>query len=198
VTPRSPTRIFLARHGEAAYPTSGSGDSGGALTALGRSQARALGERLRNDERPAAIVCSELSRAIQTAEIASEVLQLPVQVQAGLQEYDVGDERGKPYNAGLFEPLLLAWLKGDLSVGIPGGEDGHQVARRMFAALDDLADRFQGEAVLAVSHGGAIIATLGSIAPGHPGLPRDGNDVPGGASYTLEQSSGSWRAFFVR
>jgi len=186
------TRIFLARHGEATYPTNGSGDSGGTLTTLGRSQARSLGDRLRN-ERLAAIVCSELSRATQTAKIASEVLQLPVQVQVGLQEYDVGDERGKPYNASLFEPLLLAWLTGDLSVGIPGGEDGHHVARRMFAALDDLADRFQGETVLAVSHGGAIIATLGSIAPGHPRLPGDGNDIPGGASYILEHTSGGWR-----
>jgi broad specificity phosphatase PhoE len=158
---------------------------------LGRSQARSLGGRLR-DEGVAAIVCSEISRARQTAELASEVLQRPLVVRAGLQEYDVGDERGKPYNAGLFEPLLLAWLRGDLSAGIPGGEDGHQVARRMFAVLDDLADRFRGETVLAVSHGGAIIATLGSIAPGHPGLPKHGNDIAGGADYILGHDARGW------
>lgn len=187
------TRIVLARHGEASYPSgSGSGDSGGTLTELGRSQARKLGDRLRN-EGIAAVFCSELSRARQTAEIAAEQLQLPVQVRSGLQEYDVGDERGRPYNAGLFEPLLLAWLGGDLTVGIPGGEDGHLVAARMFAVLDDLVEQFDGETVLAVSHGGAIIAILGSIAPGEPGLPSDGNDMPGGASYSLEHGPDGWR-----
>lgn len=151
-----------------------------------------MGRRLR-DESIAAIFCSHLSRAQQTAEIAAEQLELPVQVRAGLQEYDVGDERGKPYNAGLFEPLLLAWLDGDLTVGIPGGEDGHQVARRMFAALDDLVEQFNGETVLAVSHGGSIIAILGSIAPGEPGLPADGNDIPGGAFFLLEHDPDGWR-----
>lgn len=139
-----------------------------------------------------------MSRARQTAGIAAELLELPVQVRAGLQEYDVGDERGKPFNAGLFEALLLAWLDGDLQVGIPGGEDGHQVARRMFTVLDDLVDRFEGETVLTVSHGGAIIAILGSIAPGKAGLPAgaDGRlreqDIPGGAFFHLEHSLNGW------
>lgn len=41
------TRVLLARHGEAAYETGGSGDSGGSLTAAGRGQAHRLGHRLK-------------------------------------------------------------------------------------------------------------------------------------------------------
>ena len=82
---------------------------------------------------------------------------------------------------------------GTLTVGIPGGEDGHQVAMRMFAVLDDLVEQFDGESVLAVSHGGAVIAILGSIAAGEPGLPADGNDMPGGASYSFEHGPDGWR-----
>ncbi|MDT0277103.1 histidine phosphatase family protein [Blastococcus goldschmidtiae] len=189
---RSLTRVVLARHGEAAYETSGSGDSGGSLTALGRSQARALGQELRA-EGISTVVCSELSRAVQTAEISAGVLGLPVHVRMGLQEYDVGDERGRPYDPGLFEPLMLAWLRGDLEVGIPGGEDGHQVAGRMLLVLDDLARRHRGATVLVVSHGGAILALLGAIARGRPGLPRDGNDMPGCATYSLQHDAGGWR-----
>ena len=63
----------------------------------------------------------------------------------------------------------------------------------MFNALDDLAGRFRGETVLAVSHGGAMIATLGSIAPGACGLPKHGNDIPGGTAYAVEHSSDGWR-----
>lgn len=198
----SPTRIILARHGEASYP-SGSGSGGGTLTELGRTQARALGDRLREEE-VAAVICSELSRSRETAEIAAELLELPVKVRPGLQEYDIGDERDKPLDVELFARLLLAWLDGDLQVGFPGGEDGHQVATRMFAVLDDLVQRFAGKTVLVVSHGGAIIATLGSIAPGKTGLPPDGDgypreeDLPGGASYLLEQRPDGWQLLLPR
>ena len=198
------TRIVLARHGEASYPSAGeSGDAGGTLTELGRSQARALGDRLR-DVGVAAVFCSELSRSRETAEIAAELLELPVQTRKGLQEYDIGDERGKPLDVELFARLLLAWLGGDLQVGFPGGEDGRQVAMRMFAVLDELVERFGGKTVLVVSHGGAIIATLGSIAPGETGLPPDGDgypreeDLPGGASYLLEHGPDGWRLLLPR
>lgn len=157
-----------------------------------------MGDRLR-DEEIATIACSELSRARQTAEIAAEQLELPVHVLAGLQEYDIGDEQGKPVNVELFARLLLAWLDGNLRVGFPGGEDGYQVSMRMFAVLDDLVQRFEGKTVLAVSHGGAIIATLGSIAHGRTGLPPVGDgypreeDLPGGASYLLEHNAAGWQ-----
>ena len=65
-----PARIIVARHGEAEYERPEMNASGGSLTSLGREQARELGERLRS-ERVAGVVCSELSRAVQTAEIAA-------------------------------------------------------------------------------------------------------------------------------
>jgi probable phosphoglycerate mutase len=55
-----PARIIVARHGEAEYESDTMTQSGGSLTALGREQARELGERLRG-ERVAGIVCSELA-----------------------------------------------------------------------------------------------------------------------------------------
>lgn len=154
--------VLLLRHAEARYETEGSGDSGGNLTPVGREQARQLGRRLKAF-RPSTLLCSELSRAVQTAEIAASVLSIPVEVRVGLQEYDVGEERGRPYNAALFEPLLRQWLCGQLSAGIPGGEDGHSVAARMFAVLDDATRRHPGETLAVVSHGGAINAVIGSL-----------------------------------
>ena len=185
------TRIILARHGEAAYPSISGNASGGILTNLGRSQARALGDRLRNQEN-AAIICSELSRATQTAEIAAEILHLPVDVRAGLHEYRAGEE---PYNLQSLGTTLMAWLNGDLQARILGGESGEEVTHRIRPVLDDLARMHEGKTVLVVIHGGAIIATLGSIAPGNTGLPTDGNphllqqDIPGGASFSVEQRS---------
>jgi broad specificity phosphatase PhoE len=186
-----PARILVARHGEAEYETPEMNASGGSLTPLGRRQARELGERLRS-ERVAAVVSSDLSRAVQTAEIAGGVLGLPVRVRERLHEYPAGDFLGRPYDDGFFAPLMAAWRAGDLSVGVPGGETGRQTADRVLAVLADIADDFRGETVLVVSHGGVILALWGAIAPGSPLGPRDG-DVPNGASYTFENDADGWR-----
>ncbi len=191
----SVTRIILARHGEASYPGSNDSDAdGGTLTELGRSQAHALGVRA-NAEKVAAIYCSALSRATQTAAVVAELLDLPVQVQPGLREYEPGDE---PFDLGALTTVLVGWLNGVLDTTVLGGESGHQVAQRMFAALDDIVQRQAGTTVLVVSHGGAILATLGSIAPGRTGLPADSGgqlreqDMPGGASFSIEHRPDGW------
>jgi broad specificity phosphatase PhoE len=186
-----PARIIVARHGEAAYESEGTGVSGGSLTIRGRAQARELGERLRG-ERVAVIVCSELSRAVQTAEIASVVLGLPVTVRVGLEELDVGEERGKPFAHGVFDPLMVSWNAGDLSTGVPGGETGRQVVRRVLGVLDDVADQSRGETVLAVTHGGVINALWGAIAPGSPAAP-DPDGIANGAAYVFERDADGWR-----
>lgn len=192
---KSATRIVLARHGEAAYlGGNGGGGDGGVLTDVGRVQARALGGSLRSASL-AAVYSSELSRARQTADIAGELLHLPVETRAGLQEYQLGAP-----SAGLedLETALLAWLAGDLQIRVPGGEDGAEIGQRMFSVLEDVAGRHDGRTALVVSHDGAIIATLGTVAPGKTGLPahEDGHlgeqDIPGGAFFLLEHDSHGW------
>jgi broad specificity phosphatase PhoE len=85
-----PARIIVARHGEAEYETDTMNASGGSLTTLGRKQARDLGERLLG-ERVAGIVCSDLARAVQTAEIAAAALGLSVEVRGELRERADGE-----------------------------------------------------------------------------------------------------------
>ena len=186
-----PARIIVARHGEAEYETPEMNATGGSLTTVGRQQARDLGERLR-PERVAAVVCSELSRAVQTAEIAAGVLGLPVRVRERLQEYPAGDFLGRPYEHGFFDAMVTSWLAGDLAAGVPGGETGRETADRVLAVLEDLADQFRGETVLVVSHGGVILALWGAIAPGSPVAP--GNDlVLNGSTYVFENDADGWR-----
>jgi probable phosphoglycerate mutase len=186
-----PARIIVARHGEAEYETPEMNATGGSLTTLGRSQARDLGERMRS-ERIAAVACSELSRAVQTAEIAAGVLGLPVRVRERLQEYPAGDFLGRPFDVAFFEPLVAGWLAGDLEVGVPGGETGRETADRVLGVLDDLADQHRGENVLVVTHGGVIYALWGAIAPGSPSAPLEG--VANGSTYVFERDADGWRA----
>ena len=186
-----PARFLVARHGEAEYESEAMTAAGGSLTALGRDQARALGERL-GGERVAGIVTSDLARAVQTAELAARVLDLPVKVREGLHEFPPGDFRGRPYDHALFGPMAQSWLAGDLGVGVPGGEAGRQTADRVLTVLDTVADQYRGETVLVVSHGGVILALWGAIAPGSPAAP-DPDRIANCSSYVFEHDADGWR-----
>lgn len=186
-----PARMIVARHAEAAYETDLMTESGGSLTPRGRDQARALGERLRG-ERVAGIACSEIARAVQTAEIAAGVLGLPVEVREGLQEFPPGDLWGQPFDPDFFDPLVRSWLAGDLSRGVPGGETGRQTSDRVLGVLDDLADRYRGETLLVVTHGGVILSLWGAVAPGSPAAPAS-DQVANCSTYVLERDADGWR-----
>ena len=102
---------------------------------------------------------SPMARAVQTAELAAAVLDVEVTVREGLVELALGEAYGKPAGTGIFERELQAWVDGDVEARAPGSESATEIAARVRAVLDELADQHRGEAVLVVSHGGAIIAT---------------------------------------
>jgi 2,3-bisphosphoglycerate-dependent phosphoglycerate mutase len=127
--------IVLARHGDAEYDVDAWPDAGGSLTPLGRTQARALAESLR-DRRIAMVWSSDLARAVQTAEIAAAVLGTGVRVRSQLREFTVGrpDETPDEFYA------------------------------RIAAELQSVADQTRGETALVISHGGAIEYTVPRLA----------------------------------
>jgi broad specificity phosphatase PhoE len=162
-----PATLIVVRHAEATYDNLGiASDDGGWLTDLGRQQAAELARQL-GDRRVAAIWCSDMSRAVQTAEIVSAALGgLPVRVRRGLREASVGGLAGQPVE--VFDSFYFPWLDGQLDKGAPAGETGEEVLRRMTAELQAAADLFRGETVLIVSHGGAISLTLPRLAHNVP------------------------------
>lgn len=158
-----PARVLVARHGEAAYESELLSDAGGWLTPLGRAQARELAESLRG-ERVARIWTSDMARAVQTGEIVAGVLGVDVVVRRGLREFGVGDAAGTTGVPDPFAATFAAWLDGDLTARIPGGESGDEVVARYRAVLDEVADSHRGEAVLVVSHGGVMCLALSVLA----------------------------------
>ena len=183
-----PARVFLARHGQTEYESPVLVTQGGSLTTLGRAQARELGETLRG-ERIAHVYCSSVSRAVQTAELAAGVLGLEVTVREGLAEFAVGDAYGLPAGEGIFVAEMQRWIAGEIDVKYPGSESAREVAARVVPALDAIADEHRGEAVLVVSHGGAIVATQAVVdfAPGRPW------DFPNCSYVELEGDASGWR-----
>ena len=156
-------RVFVARHGEAEYESELLSDAGGSLSALGREQASALAAALAG-ERLAHVYVSSMSRAVQTGEIVAARLDVGVTVRHALREFSVGSYAGQPADPDPLRSVFDDWLDGRLETPVPGGESGAQVVERVCGVLDEAADRHRGEAVLVVSHGGAICMAIPHLA----------------------------------
>ncbi|WP_440064405.1 bifunctional RNase H/acid phosphatase [Streptosporangium sp. OZ121] len=157
---RSPTSVatslYLLRHGETPLSVerrfSGLGDP--ELTPNGIAQAEAAAVKLAGKPYDIqVIVSSPLRRARATAEIIAARAGLEVLIEEGLRETDFGDWEGHTFTEiqRRWPDELAAWLA-DPSAAPPGGESFGEAARRVQATGDMLIERYEGKAVLAVSH----------------------------------------------
>lgn len=150
------TTILLARHGETDWNRDlrFQGHADEPLNALGREQARALGDELRS-EGLVVVYSSDLRRASETAEIVAGILELPVTLDARLREIDVGSWQGR--------------TRSELD-GLPWDGETYDAHRaRVVPAIHDIARSHPGERVLVVAHGGTLRrvqeAALGEAQP---------------------------------
>ena len=105
-----------------------------------------------------------MARAVQTGEIVAGALGTDVVVRTGLREFGVGHAAGTTGDPDPFAETFAAWLDGDLTARIPGGESGEEVTARYGAVLEEIADAHRGEAVLVISHGGVMCMALSALA----------------------------------
>jgi probable phosphoglycerate mutase len=164
------SQLVLARHGETAANVAklwqGAEDEG--LTARGVRQAQALARRLASEyDTATAIYSSPLNRARQTAEIVHAALpQLPLHLHPGLVEYDLGDWAGLSFTTLRDEYRLWKKMAADPDFAPPGGESPRHFARRIVAALREIAGAHAGGTAIVVSHGGLIATALALLIHG--------------------------------
>ncbi len=149
-------RIIFARHGE--YPCNVRGvcnsnpRTGFYLTEKGEAQARALGERLK-DEKIELIVTSEFLRARQTAWLANKVLNVPQVVNRLANENRVGAEfEGKPGDD--FQRFIA---HAPATTAMPDGEPFTGMLTRVQSLIADLK-LSSPQTVLVVTHGWTLQA----------------------------------------
>ena len=157
--------IALVRHGETDYnrePIRVQGRLDVPLNDRGRAQAHELAQRLSDDdERFAALYCSDLSRSRETAAILGAALGLEPLVDARFAESDRGDWEGRALaeierdDPGTF----AAWRAAGASFRFPGGESLAEQSQRVASALSDLQQAAQLPALVAC-HGGTIRVAL--------------------------------------
>jgi len=159
------TTILLVRHGETDWNSERrwQGHADQPLNDAGRKQARELAETL-TDRGIDVVYSSDLVRAHETALIVAQRLGLPVQVDAGLREVDVGDWAGRlvsEIEADDPEAFQL-WRQGRKAWN--GGESYEEMGERVVGAVLRLAERHPGQTVLIVTHGGSIRACRATAA----------------------------------
>jgi probable phosphoglycerate mutase len=138
-----------------------------ALSARGRAQADAVGERFAGSG-VSAVYASPVRRARETAQAIADVLELAVQVEPGVTEITIGATDGAMSLRERLAWLAMIAMRDGSWNGIAGTEPSQQVRARMIAALDGIATRHRGERVAVVSHAGASNAALGAVvASGH-------------------------------
>ena len=111
------------------------------LSATGEEQARLLGARRRDDDL-AAVFCSDLTRAVRTAEIAFRDRVLPIVRDARLRECNYGDFTRHP-TVEIEERRVL-----HVGTPFPNGESYQQVVGRVSAWASDVTATFAGRTVL--------------------------------------------------
>jgi probable phosphoglycerate mutase len=161
-------RLIFARHGESeanVQQVYWNGPQGYGLTPEGEGQAAALADLLVGRSY-AALYCSPVLRAVQTAEIVGRRLGLTPEIADGLREYDVGILEGRTYDKStheLYGRVLRQWMEeGNWEARIEGGESYNDMRARFMPFIRKLEDVHGGADahVLLIAHGGILRCML--------------------------------------
>ena len=149
-----PVRLLLARHGQTEWHRDNRyvsrTDIG--LTDAGREQARSLTRRAVH-EGVDLVLCSPLTRAVETAKPVAVALGLEPETDERLRELDFGEWEGKTLAEIREEdPDTVRLFEDNAEHGFPGGEPLSEGAQRALVLFADLRRSHAGRTVLVVAH----------------------------------------------
>ena len=127
------------------------------LNSTGRKQAQHLAENLL-DKKIELIYSSPLYRAVETAGIIADKLQIPVIMMPQLTEGNFGEAEGLHEDEvkSRWPEIISVWYQDtEMDKGFPGGETKQQIQDRMFAAINNLLQA-PADVIGISSHGTAL------------------------------------------
>lgn len=133
------------------------------LSDIGKIQADLLGKRLSEYEIDA-LYSSDLTRAVETADIVNRHLHLEHLIREGIREIDFGDLEGntEDYNNEHFKEFKKDRAKLLEDLAFPNGECGLDVYKRAIPVIDEIKVG-QSKNIVVVTHGGTIRSLLAGI-----------------------------------
>ena len=179
------TIVGLLRHGQTDWNIDMllQGVSDIPLNQTGHEQAMIAAEILASQDWHR-VVTSPLSRAKVTADYVCAKLGLePATVHDLLLERSFGAAEGSSYEE--WKERLQAGLHAE------GAESIEDLEQRVFRLLDELANSYPGERVIAVSHGALIRKIIGLVSLGE--FPRDGERFGNASLTTIVHDGDQWK-----
>ncbi|WP_418789915.1 alpha-ribazole phosphatase [Phosphitispora sp. TUW77] len=160
------TRLYIVRHGETEWNKTlkYQGHRDIPLSEEGRSQSVKIAKRL-SAEKLHTAYSSDLSRALETAQIISEYHSLTVKPVPELRETNFGLWEGLTHSEidKQFHEAMKVWFKNPKDNKIPGGESLGEVAERCQIGLDQILAENPGKNVLLAAHGGIIRIIIAAV-----------------------------------
>lgn len=144
--------FYFIRHGQTVWNIENKicGVTDSPLTEYGRMQAKQVGwkiitEGIKADE----ILCSPLSRAAETADLISEITQIPYRVEPRLIEQNFGKWESTARDGEEFKKA-----KEFFAYSHEGGESTLRLAQRIYNLLDDIKMESTKKTYILVAHNG--------------------------------------------
>lgn len=163
--PASDMWVYLCRHGQTQWNHSKTlqGQLNSPLTELGEQQAIALGQKARQWDIEK-VASSSLGRAVQTATLCAQQLNVPRSEYPLLAERHFGDWQGKPA-AQLADYQQFRQIRySQPDTRPPGrGESTNMVIERLTTGLSQLAEQEAARRILVISHGDALACLAGTF-----------------------------------
>ncbi len=165
------TKIYLIRHGETEDADSGryKGHLDLPLSENGIKQIKRLARYISGEVGEhgsvevdhsglSAIYCSDLIRAVKSADIISDQFDLKPMILAGLRERNFGEWEGMTFNEieEKWPNAFSAWASNPLKFSPVGGENTLEARDRVMPAFNEITNQHKGQNVAIVSHGGVI------------------------------------------
>ena len=160
--PDAASVVLLVRHG--LTPTTGIKLPGRApglhLSEEGRRQAEAAAERIGKVAKIAAVYCSPITRARETAQPIGRAVKRALRIERDLADLDIGEWTGMSLKQAARRPEWETVQRNPSSFRFPGGESFPEMQTRMTSALGRIVARHPGQIVVAVSHADPIKAAV--------------------------------------
>ena len=170
------TEFLVIRHGETAWNAESriQGHLDSPLNEEGLAQALLLGDRLAR-EAFSHLYCSDLGRALQTAQPVADHSRRRIIADARLRERHLGVFQGLTGAEceRAYAQDYARFKSRDPEHVVPGGESIHMLHERVRTVFTDLAGRHAGERLVVITHGGVLDALYRHVTGTPLHKPRD-------------------------
>jgi broad specificity phosphatase PhoE len=125
------------------------------LTEKGKLQAEQTAEYIRNIGFDC-IYCSPLKRAIETASIIKEKINIPIYIMEQFREVNVGHLEDLPptkENWSVFLNIVDQWIIGRNEISFPDGENYTELTSRFIHGVKEIIDKKIDGNILVIGHG---------------------------------------------